>query len=407
MPDIEVIGQAETCLRSIGCHQTRQPPNLAARPAHIKEPFMPACFHNPVTTVFGGGSLDRVAQFCPGKVALVTFPEASSLGLVARVRSLLGERLVEVIDNVQPNPDVAWLRGAYERFWAEHDDCQTVLALGGGSAIDTAKALIVGTTSGRFDELLELLASGKPFTPGRRKTLVAAPTTAGTGSEVTPWATLWDAAGQRKYSLHLDCTWPSVALVDPDLMLSVPAGVTVSTGLDALSHALESIWNHNANPLSDTFAVSAIEDILDCLPRLRQDLNNRDLRARMALAALKAGMAFSNTKTALAHSISYEMTLRHGLPHGIACSFTLPLVLGLAWGRDVGRDQTLQKVFGNDLRVAQQRLRDFLQRLGVKTEFEDYGVTRAEACAMIDLAMQGARGRNFIGSHAGASEQGC
>ena len=123
-----------------------------------------------------------------------------------------------------------------------------------------------------------------------------------------------------------------MALIDPDLMLSVPAAVTVSTGLDALSHALESIWNHNANPISDTFAISAIEDILECLPRLEQDLGNRELRARMALAALKAGMAFSNTKTALAHSISYEMTLRHGLPHGIACSFTLPLVLGLAWG---------------------------------------------------------------------------
>ncbi len=114
-------------------------------------------------------------------------------------------------------------------------------------------------------------------------------------------------------------------------MLTVPASVTVSTGLDALSHALESIWNINANPLSDTFAISAIEDILECLPLLRSDLSNQELRSRMALAALKAGMAFSNTKTALAHSISYEMTLRFGLPHGIACSFTLPLVLGLAW----------------------------------------------------------------------------
>ncbi|MGE8314573.1 MAG: iron-containing alcohol dehydrogenase PsrA [Pseudomonas putida] len=361
---------------------------------------MPACFHNPVTTVFGGGSLDQIAQHCPGKVALVTFPEAEQLGLVARVRSLLGERLVCVIDNVQPNPDVAWLRGVHEAFWARHGDCDTVLALGGGSAIDTAKALIVGTASGHFDELLELLASGKPFTPARRKTLVAAPTTAGTGSEVTPWATLWDAGQQKKYSLHLSCTWPSVALIDPELMLSVPAGVTVSTGLDALSHALESIWNHNANPLSDTFALSAIDDILDCLPRLQQDLGNRELRARMALAALKAGLAFSNTKTALAHSISYEMTLRHGLPHGIACSFTLPLVLGLAWGRDAGRDQILQKAFGRDLAAAQQRLRAFLHQLGVRTEFADYGVTAAEAQAMIDAAMQGARGRNFIGAQA-------
>lgn len=400
MPARPVIGLADSTLQSIDWNENRQPSSMAAPSNNNKELPMPACFHNPVTTVFGGGSLDQIAEHCPGKVALVTFPEAAQLGLLARVRSLLGERLVCVIDNVQPNPDVAWLRGVHEAFWAQHGDCDTVLALGGGSAIDTAKALIVGTASGRFDELLDLLASGKPFVPPRHKTLVAAPTTAGTGSEVTPWATLWDAGQQKRYSLHLPCTWPSVALIDPQLMLSVPAAVTVSTGLDALSHALESIWNHNANPLSDTFALSAIEDILDCLPRLQQDLGNPELRARMALAALKAGLAFSNTKTALAHSISYEMTLRHGLPHGIACSFTLPLVLGLAWGRDAGRDQTLQKAFGHDLAAAQQRLRAFLHRLGVRTEFEDYGVTAAEAEAMIDAALQGARGRNFIGAQA-------
>ena len=120
----------------------------------------------------------------------------------------------------------------------------------------------------------------------------------------------------------------------------------------------------------------------------------------MALAALKAGLAFSNTKTALAHSISYEMTLHHGLPHGIACSFTLPLVLGLAWGHDAARDRTLQRVFGDDLDKAQTRLRNFLHSLEVKTEFADYGVTPTEAAAMIRFALQGARGKNFIGSKA-------
>ncbi|MDH4563699.1 iron-containing alcohol dehydrogenase PsrA [Pseudomonas sp. BN411] len=362
---------------------------------------MTARFHNPVDTRFGCGSLRQLAALTENqKVALVVFPEARALGLLDRLQVLLGERLVHVVEDVQPNPDVAWLRRTYEAFWREAGDCQTVVAVGGGSAIDTAKALIVGTASGSFDELLALLSTGQPFVPARAKALIAAPTTAGTGSEVTPWATIWDSASQKKYSLHLDCTWPKVAIVDPELMMTVPAGVTVSTGLDALSHALESIWNHNANPISDTFAISAIEDILECLPLLRRDLGNRELRTRMALAALKAGMAFSNTKTALAHSISYEMTLRYGLPHGIACSFTLPLVLGLAWGRDQERDRTLQRVFGSDLRKAQARLREFLHSLEVKTEFGDYGVTPKEAEAIIEYAMQGARGRNFIGSHA-------
>ncbi|MGB3127583.1 MAG: iron-containing alcohol dehydrogenase PsrA [Pseudomonas sp.] len=362
---------------------------------------MTARFHNPVDTRFGWGSLLALADITQGQtVALVTFPEARGLGLVARIQDLLGDRLVHIIEDVQPNPDVAQLRSTYERFWEQAGECEVVVAVGGGSAIDTAKALIVGTESGRFDELLALLATGQPFTPARSKVLIAAPTTAGTGSEVTPWATIWDSASLKKYSLHLACTWPSVAIIDPQLMLTVPAGVTVSTGLDALSHALESIWNINANPISDTFAISAIEDILECLPLLRRDLSNPELRSRMALAALKAGLAFSNTKTALAHSISYEMTLHYGLPHGIACSFTLPLVLGLAWGRDAARDRTLQRIFGSDLLQAQARLRDFLHSLEVKTEFADYGVTASKAEAMITFAMQGARGKNFIGAHA-------
>ena len=362
---------------------------------------MIARFHNPVDTRFGWGSLLELADITENqKVALVTFPEARGLGLVDRIQDLLGDRLVYVIEDVQPNPDVARLRDTYERFWQQAGDCHAVIAVGGGSAIDTAKALIVGTESGHFDELLALLATGKPFIPARSKILIAAPTTAGTGSEVTPWATIWDSASHKKYSLHLECTWPKVAIIDPQLMLTVPGGVTVSTGLDALSHALESVWNINANPVSDTFAISAIADIFECLPQLRRDLTNKELRSRMALAALKAGLAFSNTKTALAHSISYEMTLQYGLAHGIACSFTLPLVLGLAWGHDAARDRTLQRIFGNDLGKAQDQLREFLHSLGVKTEFSDYGVTAEQAEQMILCAMQGARGKNFIGSQA-------
>jgi len=362
---------------------------------------MTARFHNPVDTRFGYGGLRELASLCEGQqVALVIFPQARGLGLLAQIQDLLGDRLAYIVEDVQPNPDVAQLRSTYEGFWRDAAECDTVIAVGGGSAIDTAKALIVGTESGSFDELLGNLATGKPFVPARSKALIAVPTTAGTGSEVTPWATIWDSASQKKYSLHLDCTWPKVAIIDPQLMLTVPASVTISTGLDALSHALESIWNINANPISDSFAISAIRDILECLPKLQGDLANQELRSRMALAALKAGMAFSNTKTALAHSISYEMTLRHGLPHGIACSFVLPLVLGLAWGRDETRDRTLRQVFGSDLAIAQIQLRAFLHGLEVKTDFADYGVSAIEADEIIAFALQGARGKNFIGSRA-------
>jgi phosphonate metabolism-associated iron-containing alcohol dehydrogenase len=356
-------------------------------------------YHNPVAIRFGAGSIAELPAVLAGRRAfVVAFPEAEALGLNRRLRELCGDALAGIEDRIEPNPDVANLAGMYERFWRDHAEVEAVVAVGGGSAIDTAKALMVGTASGRFDELVALLARGASFKPHRVKALVAVPTTAGTGSEVTPWATIWDRAAQKKHSLHLPETWPEAAIVDPDLMLTLPAAVTVQSGLDALSHALESIWNVNANPISDTYAVAAAREVMQALPALLANLGDRALRARMALAALKAGMAFSNTKTALAHSISYEMTLRFGLPHGIACSFTLPMVLERAIGADPARDAVLAQVFDGDLEGAPRRLRDFLGRLGVKTEFADYGVAEADSMRMVANALDGVRGKNFIGA---------
>ena len=355
-------------------------------------------FFNPVRSVYGAGALSSLPKLLAGRNAVVvTFPEARRFGLVDRLQALLGDGLAGVIDAVLPNPDVAELRALYEAFWSDSQQAEVLVAVGGGSAIDTAKALMVGTRSGRFDDLVAALAAGGPFVPARVKTLIAVPTTAGTGSEVTPWATIWDREAQRKHSLHLPETWPSIAIVDPELMLSLPASVTLQSGLDALSHALEAIWNVNANALSDTFAVAAVQQIFETLPLLMDKLDDLELRARMALAALQAGMAFSNTRTALAHSISYEMTLRYGLPHGIACSFPLPMVLRRAIGQDAGRDAVLERALG-PLDRAPQRLSDFIERLGVKTRFSDYGVSSEQADRMVAHALTGARGKNFIGT---------
>ena len=355
-------------------------------------------YYNPVAITAGADSIEALpAVLARRSVVLVTFPEAESLGLVARLRAMLGDSLRAVEDRIEPNPDVRFLAAMYERFWREHADCDALLAVGGGSSIDTAKALMVATASGTFNELIELLASGRTFVPHRVKPLIAVPTTAGTGSEVTPWATIWDRAANKKHSLHLPQTWPEAAIVDPNLMLTLPGSVTLQSGLDALSHALESIWNINANPISDIFAVAAAREVLATLPALMKDLSHRDLRRRMSLAALNAGLAFSNTKTALAHSISYEMTLRFGLPHGIACSFTLPLVLRRAVGVDSGRDTVLRQIFG-ELADAPRQLTEFLHALNVQTDFGAYGVTEMDAQKMVLHAMQGVRGRNFIGS---------
>ena len=360
---------------------------------------MIAYYHNPVRSVYGEGALLSLPTLLAGRrAALVIFPEARGFGLLARIEAILGEQLACVVDDVRPNPDVAELAGLYDRFWREHADAEVIIAVGGGSAIDTAKALMVADDGGRFADLVAGLAGERPFTPTRTKALIAVPTTAGTGSEVTPWATVWDRGRQRKHSLHLAETWPSHAVIDPELMLSLPASITLQSGLDALSHALESIWNVNANPVSDAFAVAAIRDIFDVLPRLLQQLDSVELRGRMALAALKAGMAFSNTKTALAHSISYEMTLRYGVPHGIACSFPLPMVLQRAIGQRADRDAVLREALGVPLEEAPRHLAAFIESLGVNTSFADYGVSAEDAQRLVLDAQGGARGKNFIGT---------
>jgi len=361
-------------------------------------------YHNPVDLRLGAGALRDLPVLVGGRRAtLVVFPEAASLGLLARLSAVLGSALVGVIDRTEPNPDVASLAALYRAFWADPRAGDVIVAVGGGSVIDTAKALMVSTADGSFEALIELLASGKPLVPQRVKPLIAVPTTAGTGSEVTPWATIWDRAAGRKYSLHLPQTWPEAAIVDPELATSLPAGPTLAAGLDALSHALESIWNVNANPVSDTHAVAAARNVLRTLPALMLDLANPTLRARMSLAAAQAGLAFSNTKTALAHSISYDMTLHHGLPHGIACSFTLPMVLGRALGADAARDEVLARIFDGALADAPAALERFLEDLGVSTRFASYGVPPDEEARLVAAALDGVRGKNFIGARAGAS----
>lgn len=359
-------------------------------------------YHNPVRVVAGNGSLNQLPALLQGRSCLlVTFPEADGLGLVQRVRGLIGAQLRGVIDSIQPNPDLQWLAPLYEQVQRVHVDVPVIVALGGGSAIDAAKALLCATPSGSFAELLAVLEQGGQLPPasegGAHKALIAIPTTAGTGSEVTPWATIWDQANGRKHSLHQACTWPEAAIIDAQLMASLPAGATLASGLDALSHALESIWNVNRNPVSVSLAVQAAGRVMATLPALMRDLSNLSLRTDMAEAALLAGLAFSNTKTALAHSLSYDITLQHGVPHGIACSFSLPLVLEMALGADAGVDHALLSIF--DARtpgLAIERLSSFLQQLGVATDPAQYGVSPTAWQGLLQKAASGPRGRNFI-----------
>ena len=149
------------------------------------------------------------------------------------------------------------------------------------------------------------------------------PTTHGTGSEVTMWGTVWDMRQKKKYSIsHLDL-YPNIAILDGNLTLSLPMDVSIMTTLDALSHSFESIWNKNANEKSTEYAIEAITIILSNVELLKQNHNDLNVRNKLLEAATKAGLAFSNTTTAAAHSISYPLTIRFGIPHGVASSLSL------------------------------------------------------------------------------------
>ncbi|HSE79689.1 MAG TPA: iron-containing alcohol dehydrogenase PsrA [Alphaproteobacteria bacterium] len=351
-------------------------------------------YANPVVVHFAAGSLRRVGALVAGRpYALVTYDEPRFGGFARAIAATAGAPAC-IIDQVRPNPDFRVLTAACRALSATNHPPRLVLALGGGSVIDTAK--VVAASNGDF-AVVERRLRGTTTADGTNiLPIIAVPTTAGTGSEVTCWATVWDTDRGVKYSLSDLALYPEHAVIDPELTLDAPAGLTVSTALDALSHALESLWNVNANPVSANFATVAARGILATLPALVGDLGNLALRSRIAEAALFAGLAFSNTRTALAHAISYGVTLRHGVPHGLACSFSLPRVMRSVVGHDRACDDALRQIFGADLAAGAQRLERFLVGLGVSVDPADYGVGAEEWRGLVNDALVAERGRNFI-----------
>ncbi|MCB1470018.1 MAG: phosphonoacetaldehyde reductase [Rhizobiaceae bacterium] len=353
-------------------------------------------YFNPVKVKFGVDAFHRLSDQIAGRAyGLVTYPDAPF--------RILSDALVEeagapvaVISDVAPNPDFKLLKDQCATFDSNNGRPEVIVALGGGSVIDSAK--VFASADGDFSRVQRFLETGKGDDELGNIPVIAVPTTAGTGSEVTCWATVWDEDNARKYSLARASLYPEAAIIDPRLMVGKPIGLTVSTGLDALSHALESIWNINANPVSACCAVKAARTLLQDLPRLLRDPVNLDLRSNVAEASLFAGLAFSNTKTAIAHNLSYPVTLGWGVQHGIACSFTLPAILRSMAGCGGFREASLAEIFGDDLEAGSERLKSFLAGLGVGHRFADHGVPDSAFLNIVDEAFAGERGKNFAGS---------
>jgi alcohol dehydrogenase len=186
--------------------------------------------------------------------------------------------------------------------------------------MDLAKVVMAFLSTGKTNivDLLEFKGVYERSIPS-----IFLPTTHGTGSEVTMWGTVWDMRQKKKYSIsHLDL-YPNIAILDGNLTLSLPMDVSIMTTLDALSHSFESIWNKNANEKSTVYAIEAITSIIKNVDSLKQDSSDLNVRNNLIKASAIAGLAFSNTTTAAAHSISYPLTIRFGIPHGVASSLSL------------------------------------------------------------------------------------
>ncbi len=225
-------------------------------------------------------------------------------------------RIVAVFGGVEQNPQLSGV--AETARLAREYKADAVIGVGGGSSIDTAKfAAAIALGDG---EALEYYRGEKPF-PAERLTIIAVPTTAGTGSEVTQVSVV--SNGTEKKTINNPVFMPKAAIVDPCLSSTVPPRTTMNTGLDALAHALEGYWSKNHQPISDLMAIEAVRLILENLETAWRDGSNMEARGNMAYASLLGGLSFALPKTAASHACSYPLSEDYHLPHGEACAFTL------------------------------------------------------------------------------------
>ncbi|MDR0882641.1 MAG: phosphonoacetaldehyde reductase [Candidatus Adiutrix sp.] len=305
--------------------------------------------YQPVKIHGGPGALDCLPGYLGRRtVLLVTTPGSFQRGPATALMKAAPD-VNWLVRTVRPNPDLDELDAL--AISLKGAGIEALVALGGGSALDSAKAL-AAALPGR--SLAAGLREGVGASVEAAWPIFAVPTTAGTGSEVTPFATIWDRAHQKKRSLAAPALYPQAAFLEPALTLSLPWRETLWGAMDSLSHSLESLWNKNATPLSLSWAREALKLICAFLPGLLSDLSVYQAREKLQQASLLAGLAISQNRTALAHAMSYPLTLHFGVPHGLAAAFTLPALADLVSARGAwasGEDQALAQTAAQLIRA--------------------------------------------------------
>lgn len=279
------------------------------------------------TSYHGAGAIQEIAAEVKGrgfkKCFVCSDPDLIKFGVTKKVTDVLDNASIayEIYSEIKPNPTVENVQTGVEAFKASGADC--IIAIGGGSSMDTAKAIGIIIENPDFADVVSL--EGVAPTTNKCVPIIAVPTTAGTAAEVTINYVITDVSKNRKMVCVDPKDIPIVAIVDPDMMSSMPKGLTAATGMDALTHAIEGYITKGAWELSDMFHIKAIEIIARSL---RGAVNNTpEGREGMALGQYVAGMGFSNVGLGIVHSMAHPLGALYDTPHGVANAIILPTVM--------------------------------------------------------------------------------
>ena len=279
------------------------------------------------TSYHGSGAIQEIATEAKAhgfKKALVcSDPDLIKFGVTAKVTDILDKNGLEyeLYSEIKPNPTIDNVKHGVDAF--KKSGADYLIAIGGGSSMDTSKAIGIIIANPEFEDVRSLegvAPTKKPCVP-----IIAVPTTAGTAAEVTINYVITDVERKRKFVCVDPHDMPIIAIVDPDMMSSMPKGLTASTGMDALTHAIEGYTTKAAWEMTDMFHFKAIEIIARSLRSAVA--NEKEGREGMALGEYIAGMGFSNVGLGIAHSMAHTLGAVYDTPHGVACAMMLPIVM--------------------------------------------------------------------------------
>lgn len=279
------------------------------------------------TSYHGAGAIKAVPEEIKArgfkKVFVASDPDLVKFGVTKKVTDLLDEAGIEYVlySNIKPNPTIENVQTGVAAFKEAGADC--IVAIGGGSSMDTSKAIGIIITNPEFADVRSL--EGVAPTKNPCAPIIAVPTTAGTAAEVTINYVITDVEKKRKFVCVDSHDIPVVAVVDPEMMSSMPKGLTAATGMDALTHAIEGYITKGAWELSDMFHIKAIEIIARSLRGAVE--NTAEGREGMALGQYVAGMGFSNVGLGVDHSMAHTLSAYYDMPHGKACAILLPTTM--------------------------------------------------------------------------------